>query len=357
MTEATAGNTGEEATFQDHTLYAVYDLAFSPITFDVLQFLQLADMERRRRRFTRVSFVFVLGNNRRFREQTPKDLAVQLHDKHWRLRHIHLEACWLVPACSGVQVFFDRAEAQRLLANVGSGQIYPAGYKLTEPKISFLVTHVVDLHRATGLSALVFRATEAGLNAVDRWLRFEGITKPVVAITLRNSSYETYRNANAGEWLRFAHRIAADGYQPVFLPDIDEAFTATRADYQTDFPTYWPAPVNMELRAALYRRARICMSDNGAAAFIHHWMANCPSIVFQPPSKIPSVFQKTKEGQAGIERVFGIKVGEQLPYCEPYQRFAWCDDTYENLVEEFRRIEVLISGLDTSGSSVEAGAG
>lgn len=359
MTDAAVGNMDDEADFADHTLYAVYDLGFSPITFDVLQFLQLADIERRRRRFKRVSFVFVLATKRRFREQTPKDMAVQVQDKHWRLRHIHMEACWLVPACSGVQVFFDRGEAQRLLVNVGEGQIFPAKYKLTEPKVSFLVAHVVGAYRSTGLSGLVFQATQSGLDAVDRWIEAERITKPIVAMTLRNSSYESTRNASLDDWLRFAHQIAADGYQPVFVPDIDEAFTATRKDYQTDFPTYWPAPVNMELRAALYRRAHICMSDNGAAAFIHHWMPHCPSIVFQPPSKIPNVFHKTKEGQAGIERVFGIKIGEQLPYCEPYQRLAWCDDTFENILNEFRRLEGLMANADArtwSEEITEAGA-
>jgi hypothetical protein len=353
MTETVAGETEQDTAFRDHTLYAVYDLGFSPITFDFLQFLQLADMERRRRRFTRVSFVFVLATKRRFREQTPKDLAVQVHDKHWRLRHIQMEACWLLPACSGVQAFLDRAEAQRLLANVSDAQIFPVDYKLTEPRVGFLVAHVVQTHDATGLSPLVFQATQAGLDAVDRWLEAEGITKPIVAMTLRNSGYESNRNANADDWMRFAHYLAAEGYQPVFVPDTDEAFTATRQDYQTDFPTYWPAPVNLELRAALYRRARLCMSDNGAAAFIHHWMPDCPSIVFQPPSKIPNVFRKTKEGQAGIERVFGIKVGEQLPYCAPFQRLAWCDDVYENLVEEFRRVERLIGTIEVDTASVK----
>lgn len=326
----------------NQTLYAVYDLAISPITFDVLQFLQLAEIHRRHVGFGRLSVVFVLGPERRFRERTPKDLAVAYSDKFWRLRHIHMQACWLLPSCSGVQVFLDRAEAARLLGRVPPQHVFPPKYRLDEPKWSFLVANVVSYHKQSGRTPLVFRPTDAACQAVDRWIEANRLTRPIVALTLRNSIYEEDRNARFEEWLRFARRIDRDGYQPVFVPDTDQALVATPRDYQTEYPHFWQGPIDLELRVGLYDRSHICMSDNGAAAFIHHWMKDSHSVVFQPPSKVPQVFRKTGEGQSGMERVFGFKAGEQFPYCTPTQRLAWVEDIYDNILAEFRRLEDLI---------------
>lgn len=339
----------EEATavqgrVQDATVYAVYDLAVSPITFDVLQFLQCAEIYRRAINVSRINFVFVLGPDRRFRTVTPKDHAVQVPEKHWRLRHIHMEAAWLLKSCSGVNVFLDRAEARRLLSNVPDVQIFPPKYKLGDPKWMFMVVNVLALYRRSGISPIVFEPTDAAVKAVDRWIERNGLGRPIVALTLRNSVYETDRNARIGDWTAFARTLRDRGFDPVFVPDTDQALIANSADYHTEFPHYWQGPVNMELRAALYRRSHVCMSDNGAAAFIHHWMPDCHSVIFQPPSKVPQVFRATREGQAGIERVLGIKVGEQLPYCSPTQRIAWVEDTYDNLIAEFDRLQDLIAG-------------
>lgn len=348
---------GQQGEFHDHTVYAVYDLAVSPITFDILQFLQCAEMYRRYIKFSRLNIVFVLGPQRQYRRATPKDELVSIPDKYWRLRHIHMEAAWLLKSCTGVNVFVDRAEAQRLLAGLADIQIFPPKYKLTEPTWMFMVVNVLQMFERTKMSPIVFEASESAVGSVDRWIEHNGLTKPIVALTLRHSSYESDRNASVADWVAFARDLRDRGYDPVFVPDIDQAFIANTDDYRTEFPHYWPGPVNMELRAALYRRAHICMSDNGAAAFIHHWMPNCHSVIFQPPSKIPGVFRKTREGQAGIERVLGIKVGQQLPYCSPTQRLAWVDDTYDNLVAEFDGLLTLIAESDRAGGSSGMNAG
>lgn len=334
-----------------NTLYAVYDLAVSPITFDILQFLQCAEIYRRHVGLKHLNVVFVLGVNRQFRRSTPKDELVEVADKYWRLRHIHMEAAWLLKSCSGVNVFVDRAEAMRLLDTLPPVQIFPPQYKLTKPNWAFMVVNVVNMYARANISPIIFEASEAAVKSVDRWIEHNRLAKPIVALTLRHSTYESDRNANLADWTAFARTLRDRGYDPVIVPDTDQAAIANAEDYRTEFPHYWPGPVNMELRAALYRRARVCMSDNGAAAFIHHWMPDCHSVIFQPPSKIPGVFRKTQEGQAGIERVLGIKVGEQLPYCSPTQRLAWVDDTYENLVAEFDRLEALIAEGEAAASS------
>jgi len=328
------------------TLYAVYDFYMSPITFDVLQFVQLAEMYRVAGGFDGVSFIFVMGPNRQFRMMTPKDQALPAAEKYWRLRNIHLQAAWLLQACTGVQFVADRREAQRTLNQVPRNQLFPPDYALTDPKWSFMVANVIREYRRLGVSPLAFSASDSALHHVDRWIEHQGITKPIVALTLRCAEVESDRNARREDWMAFARTIREEGYDPVFVPDTDQAMIATTADYDTEFPHYWPGPVNLELRTALYRRAHIAMSDNGAAAFIHHWMPDSNSIVFQPPSKVPGVFRATREGQAGIERVLGIKVGEQFPFCLPTQRLVWDEDVYDNILLAFRNLEDLIRQRD-----------
>lgn len=121
----------------------------------------------------------------------------------------------------------------------------------------------------------------------------------------------------------------------MILPDTDQVFDSPSNETLGSFPVFALGAVNLELRAALYRHAKMCLSDNGAAAFIHHWMAGSGSVVFHAPSKDPAAV--TDEDKATFIR--GIKRGEQYPFNEPTQWIAWGEDTYDVILAEFRKLE------------------
>ena len=307
----------------------------------------MAEMTRVASNFKAVHFVFTLGEGRGFRMMTPKDHSVPNDERHWRIRQILIPSCWLLRSCSGVNLFEDRAEFELFFNSLSPNQIFPNGYTLEQPS-AWVTPRLVKIgFENTSVSPLVFSATQAGLKYVDRWLARNKLdVSNLVCLTLRNAQIETFRNANMESWLEFARVISWEGYQPVIVPDTEEVLEATLEDYQSEFPVFWPGPVNLELRAALYQRAKICMSDNGAAAFIHQFMPESNSVVFQPPSKIPEGL-KTVERQEGV---LGIKRGEQFPFFTSNQWYCWEDDSFDVILGEFRKLEGAIKAKQADGS-------
>lgn len=330
-----------------NTLYAVFDMAVSPITFDILQFLQLCDLNRRAKGLEFVSVLFVLGPGRTFRNSTPKDKRIGWDDKIWRMRHIQTEAAWLLEACNGVHVFLDRDEAHRILSTVPGELVFPPSYRLERPNGAYLTRAVCQYSAAIGQSALVFKAPATALKNVDAWLEKRGISGPVVVLTLRNSRVEPERNARVNDWLRFAEYLKSSGQTPVIIPDTDEVLIEEFQETYAGCHVYFQGSLSLDLRAAMYQRSYMSMSDNGAGAFIHQWMEGSNCVIFQPPSKLPEVFRTSGEGGQGVERVLGIKRGEQFPFCTETQRLAWSEDVFDNIVAEYNTLQSLIANKGT----------
>jgi len=322
------------------SVYAVYDYAVSPITFDFLQFVECAEMFRRKLGRDRLNFLLTLGADGDFRNRTKKDQSLSFEEKMWRVRQIHIPACWLVESCASVAFYRERAEFERSILGLHQSLFFHPRYDPDDPLVLFSPGNVLDVFHQSGESPLVFRATPASLDLVDRWIQANGLAdRRLVALTLRQSRLEPDRNARLDDWMRFARTIEGEGYQPVLIPDTDQVFDRRPDDGPDPFPVFWPGPVNLELRAAFYQRCHICLSDNGAAAWIHQWMPDSNSVTFQPPSKVPLA---AREGDLQRQSQ-GISPGEQYPFFTATQWFAWGEDTYDEILAEFRKLEAAIA--------------
>lgn len=336
------------------TLYAVYDLAVSPITFDVLNFTTMAEIFRSALKLDYVHFVYLLGPNRSFRNQTPKDKNLSDEQKHWRLRQILVPQSWLLSSCNGCSVFLDREEGARFLAQIPPVNIFPGNYHVSRPTWSFMISAINEVARRNEVDALRFQATPTALQYVDEWCVRNGVGGPLVTFTVRVSDIEAHRNSNLSAWTRLAKEIKAEGYCPVFLTDTDVALRANRADFASELLVNWVGPVNLEIRTALYQRSYISMSQSGGPAFINFFMKDSIYAGFQPVNAIPEVFSKetgTGEGLAGMERVFGIKAGDLFAFSNPGQKLVWEPDSYNNIrkvfneLVEHRAVSPLPSGI------------
>lgn len=322
------------------SIYAIYDYSVSPITFDFLQFLECAEMVRRKAGFKQLFFLLVLDDNGKFRTRTNKDESLSFEQKMWRVRQIHIPSCWLLKSCAQVSFFADRAEFARTIMGIPQSRIYHPKYSIENPQVPIAPAHMFDVWKGTQESPLVFSATDAALENVNSWLQTYSIDPTrMVSLTVRKSTLEADRNGDQEAWSRFADMLKAEGYQPVFVPDTDQVFKERSDEFQPNHTVFWPGATNLELRTALYERAHICMSDNGAAAWIHQWMPNSNPITFQPPNKVP-VALRDHDRQ---EKSHGIKRGEQYPFFTPTQWFCWENDDYDVILGEFRKMEAAVA--------------
>ena len=94
---------------KSEVLFAFYDLAVNPNSFDIAKFLVLAELYRIENRFREIHLVITPDKNGWARS----DDLHSSDQQEWRLRNILLPAMSLVPSIKGNTVFSSREEAAK----------------------------------------------------------------------------------------------------------------------------------------------------------------------------------------------------------------------------------------------------
>lgn len=183
------------------------------------------------------------------------------------------------------------------------------------------IGHLVDAAKQ-GHDVPKWQVPEWAFQEVDAYL--SGF-KPVV-LTLRETTAQPERNSRIGEWLKFADHIQGD-HPVLFVRD-----TAHAHEHLPPFLTYRRASENAYVRAALYQRALVnMMVGNGPSVWCI--FSDAPFVFFkQLVPELPTWAHGQPEGWREQDH---MEVGEQLPWAGKHQRFAWADDTFENILREF----------------------
>jgi hypothetical protein len=133
-----------------------------------------------------------------------------------------------------------------------------------------------------------------------------------VVITLREAAYDTHRNSNLREWLRFAAGLDAG---VIFVRD-----TAKAHEPLDGFPTYPHASTDVQVRMALYEQARM-----------NFFVSNGPWMM-AGLSHAPYRYFMTQYANSHGH-------GPQYPWAGPDQRIVYALDRFENLTAVWRQPE------------------
>ncbi|MDF1792501.1 MAG: hypothetical protein P1U88_11360 [Thalassobaculaceae bacterium] len=344
-TSGAAQGAGSEPPAFKPALFAVYDLASGPVTFDVMNFLVFANMWTLRTGAAGYNLVFVAGPGGQFRMATPKDKALDPDEKVWRLRHVMASHAYIGKRCLGVSTYHRREDFAQMMRAIHPNQIFPPQYTLEKPRIAFMLPDLLR-QNPTPQELDTFEPHPAALRKVDAWLAERAPRGRPVTFTLRTSTIEASRNSNTPAWLEAARRIRDRGFDPVLLPDTDLVTRGHDTGVFGDIPTYGIGAVDLELRVALYRRGLINMADNGGPAFINYFMAGSSAVCFLPVDKLPEVVQMNGGGVDRMAKLLGVPVGGDFPGSTPRRRFVWQPDTVENIMAAF---DSAATDLDAEG--------
>ena len=276
-------------------LTAVYDLAVSPPTFEVLSFLAQAELHRRQHGRAAMAVVFQPGPLGGFRaDALPPDLAAR-EGMLWR---ICVAAARLVPAVREVRVLRDRAEL--------AAPLFPAGWSTTRP-----IAHYGPRFHLDGPD--VFRASESARRAVR--LR---LPRRYATITLRQASYWPSRNSNLAEWQVAAAWLEQRGIAPVWIPDVEGVAPAGLA--------FDAAAYDLDLRLAAYEGAVVNLGvTNGPLSLLH--FTRLPHLVFRPVDReCPSTSDAHLRG-------VGLAPGGQW---NGHGRLVWAADDAPAIIDALR---------------------
>lgn len=328
-----------QTTVQDRspdTLFAFFDLSVSPLTFNFIHYLVLAEMHRQEIGYEKIHLVVVPGPIDGYGNEMSNDDYLQQQGRDWRLYNLVVAGCRLLPSCTGITVCTSRQEAYELQESL-SGAVFPDGYRANisfkgrRAMWPFSLKTVVKKARQ-GCPVAYVQATPYARNFVETWCGARSNNRPVISITLRNHEYMPDRNSDIESWAKFCHWADSVGFFPVIVPDTDSLQQTNPPEFD-GFAICREASLNVDLRAALYEQSYISLqTGTGPNTLLYHSdntrFVVLKLIVSSYIDTQPNFFQDTN----------GIKEGEQLPWTKPWQRLAYVEDTFENIQRQFCEI-------------------
>lgn len=318
---------------QYDVLYAFYDLAVSPATFDIVKFLLLAELEQKRAACDLLHVVIAPGLAEGFREgkieayHRAGAVDYDIDSLRWRLRNILVPCCWQIPSCREVTVCMSREEAQTFQASLVK-YVFPKGYTVRFPKANYDERYILE---ATSKGAILpsIQATPQACRFVSDWIHLKAGKRKVITITLRECSWHLDRNSNLNEWGAFARSLDPNIYCPVLLRDTEAAFKPLPSELN-GLLVFPEASWNIELRVALYELSYLNMFTNSGPSTLCRLDRQARSITFK---LITSTFDEEY-----IRYSWGIEPGSQLEFQTPFQRLVWEDDRLEVIKNAFREM-------------------
>ena len=308
----------------EQTLFAFYDLTVSPLSYDFISFLIVAEEER-----------LVLGVEDLHLVIVPFESGVGhwnntqfgLDHTMWRLNQLVLPLSQLLPSLSGFTKCSSRDHARKIFSSSGS-KVYPIGYTVDNPiERHHTGWSILAAHRGKNLQHL--RATPESRNYARQWLDEHAGDKLPVALTLREARFTNSRDSNLEVWSEFAHNLLEEGYFPFILRDIDTALKIPPSLFEGI--TFAPEGVfNLELRMGLYEESHIC-------AFV----ANGPAQVCFYDRNVQFLYLVTGDWLHNEPTPFnriGIGRNETPPFCNHFQRWIWQEQSASVLMNAFNNL-------------------
>ena len=284
-------------------VYAPYDLAISPTSYDFVVFLAICEAVRKLAGLDLIHVIFIPAPTRTgFKEDhRPSE------DKPWRLDNLLIPACRLIGATHEVL-------ANRRQFKADGEFLWPPHYTITKPRNWYMMHHLKDMG-ATKLSTWHPLPDAKALAA-----KFMG-DKPYVTITLRNSGTAPGRNSDNQIWLQVRAWLIDQGYRVLVIPETYAAIEAPAIAALAAF--------NVILRHALYAGAAMNLGvSNGPMALC--WATGLPFLMFR---MVDESWISTK---AAFLAKYGLPVGSQLPWSKGlHQRIIWENESLENVTRAF----------------------
>ena len=316
------------------TLNAFYDLEVCPITFDFVNFLILAELEKRRRKLKNLHVTIVPDSNEGFRDD---DSAFNTPNKIWRLEQVAIPACWLMPEPVRLTICRKRSDLSQQF-NELSKNIFPLDYHPETPRGDFLWSGIAAA-AAIGEDIPRLRATAQGKAYMAQWLSSLGKEIKPVTITLRESSHKPERNSNIVEWAKAAKKISSLGFHPIIVSDTENSFNTPDPLFK-NFNHCPQAAVNLDLRLALYE---LCQTNlmvlNGPGVLC--WLSKKASYIM-----FRMITSNVENSNLAMLASMGLTPNSNLAIASPKQRLVWETDTSETIVREFQKLTNAINDED-----------
>lgn len=319
-------------------LYAFYDLALNPSTYDSAVFAARAEMTRQKLQKKCIHFVIVpslIAGGRPGDEQRYGGIE----QIKWRQDSVVASVFKLLTHCIACSQLATRGEVYGLLDQ--AIHTFPENYHPERPSDDHRLADAIADWESGG-NPYCFKAPEIAKQHVQRWLDSFLNDRKLLTLTLREYDYLTERNASLQDWQDFFLTLDAQQYCVVIIRDTDKMFQVlpeTLQQYQS-FPA---ASLDVRFRLALYEKAYLNLTvTTGPSSLLY--FTEFPYIQFK--TFVPGV--RASEIEFHKERT-GAEVGSKFPLTRWNQKWFWFEDSRNNIVQEFNELTSIIeshTGVD-----------
>jgi hypothetical protein len=312
-------------------LLAICDFIAIPYSFDILVFLAIAEKRRQALGLSKLDVAFV-GHD--------SDPGIDGHTAHPDLRmkyrtlanNIGIQAARLFPSIGSILMFDNRPLFYDYLGSVAERvQIFPDYYDVKQPiyqpeygSVSqFAFVYMTGEGDPAGLFALTPPADD--VEFARRWLRANVEGKIPVTLTLRNAGFDRAKNSSIDIWSAALARFADGPFKFILIPDYSDAFapSALSGDHIVSCDM---AALSLTFRAALYQSVSFNLFVNNGPMSLGYLSQDVNFLAFD------LVHETNSARLDDLERVSGLRYGENFWGATPFQRVIW-EPTSVDVVE------------------------
>jgi hypothetical protein len=306
--------------------FAVYDLRYQPISFDIVHFLCCAEHYFNGKGINEFE-VLIYAQMDRYYENAWKgyDQTIDRESQKLRIGNMIIPIVQMHKNCNSVILTEDIV---RVKEECSKGfTIFPEYYDGVNLRSTDIKKANEAAKNCSPYSGL--EAPSHALEIVNKFKAQKSIKNPLVSITIRNYGHQKPRNTNVEVALKFAKYLQEIGYTPIFVPDSENPFQ-TFAPYET----FTPASNNMFYRMALYESCYTNFMANGGPsqlAFLNPKVSYVNYKLSEPEYEAIETMSMAALARQGVFK------GDQLFVRDSW--WEWGEETVDNLVKAFHIVE------------------
>jgi hypothetical protein len=315
---------------KNDTIIGIYDLNINPVSYDFAYFMCGIQSMAKVCKAEKFYLYIIKKNSKTSQDHEEYRKVVNEELIAWKLNNIVIPIISLFKECYGYAIINQSSDV-----DFKDAITYPHDYsnfiKTRFEYTSFYSS--VDSQNFLGL-----QAPKAGKDYINKLFKSHGLDEKcygkVVTISLREYAFDTARNSNINEWVRFARKIKEDGYIPVFIPDID------RNNWNTcelkEFLVFTEASFSINLRASLYELAHLNLFVNSGVLNLAILNKNVSYIAFKLVNEESHGAKSSYWTNAGLE--IGLR---HFPFANKRQILVWGIDDFDLIYSEFKKFQTL----------------
>jgi len=314
-------------------LYAFYDLALNPSTYDSAVFAARAEMARQRLRKKWIHFIIVPSLIEGGRPGDKQRYGGLQHIK-WRQDSVVVSIFKVLEHCVACSQLAHRGEVFAMFEGVEC--TFPEAYHPENPTDDHrLIDAISDC--VAGGDPYCFKPPSIARKHTQHWLNKFQNGRKLLTLTLREYDYLTERNADLIAWQRFFSKLDSKEYCIVIIRDTDKMYHEYPEPLK-EYKSFPAASLDVRFRLALYEQAYINLTvTTGPSSLLY--FTQFPYIQFK--TFVPGVPAQEKEFH---KTRTGAEVGSKFPLTRWNQKWFWFADTTENISYEFN---LLVSTIES----------